>query len=98
AAEGRPLRHPEGLHLHRRGARLHRRPALLTGTRLDAGRPRHRCGRIPRRVEGCRPNVAPTRGIHTMRAAVLNSIPGTLEIEDVEIGTPGPREVLVRVA
>src|SRR5690606_38693480 len=64
----------------------------------DAGRPRHRCGRIPRRVEGCRPNVAPTRGIHTMRAAVLNSIPGTLEIEDVEIGTPGPREVLVRVA
>lgn len=33
-----------------------------------------------------------------MRAAVLNSIPGTLEIEDVEIGTPGPREVLVRVA
>ncbi|MGY6499525.1 MAG: Zn-dependent alcohol dehydrogenase [Acidimicrobiales bacterium] len=33
-----------------------------------------------------------------MRAAVLNSIPGTLEIEEVQISTPGPREVLVRVA
>ena len=31
-----------------------------------------------------------------MRAAVLNSIPGRLDIEDVEIGEPGPREVLVR--
>lgn len=33
-----------------------------------------------------------------MRAAVLNTIPGELEIEEVEVGTPGPREVLVRVA
>jgi S-(hydroxymethyl)glutathione dehydrogenase/alcohol dehydrogenase len=31
-----------------------------------------------------------------MRAAVLNTIPGQLDIEDVEIGEPGPREVLVR--
>jgi S-(hydroxymethyl)glutathione dehydrogenase/alcohol dehydrogenase len=31
-----------------------------------------------------------------MRAAVLNTIPGRLDIEDVEIGLPGPREVLVR--
>jgi S-(hydroxymethyl)glutathione dehydrogenase / alcohol dehydrogenase len=31
-----------------------------------------------------------------MRAAVLNSIPGRLDIEDVDIGEPGPREVLVR--
>lgn len=31
-----------------------------------------------------------------MKAAVLNSNPGLLEIEDIEIGTPGPREVLVR--
>jgi S-(hydroxymethyl)glutathione dehydrogenase/alcohol dehydrogenase len=33
-----------------------------------------------------------------MKAAVLNSIPGTLDIEDIEIGEPGPREVLVRTA
>jgi len=33
-----------------------------------------------------------------MKAAVLNAIPGHLDIEDVEIGTPGPREVLVRTA
>lgn len=33
-----------------------------------------------------------------MRAAVLNSIPGQLDIEDIEIGSPGPREVLMRVA
>ncbi len=33
-----------------------------------------------------------------MKAAVLNSIPGVLEIEDVEHGDPGPREVLVRTA
>ena len=33
-----------------------------------------------------------------MKAAVLNAIPGQLDIEDVEIGTPGPREVLVRTA
>jgi S-(hydroxymethyl)glutathione dehydrogenase/alcohol dehydrogenase len=31
-----------------------------------------------------------------MKAAVLNEIPGRLEIEDISIGTPGPREVLVR--
>ena len=31
-----------------------------------------------------------------MRAAVLNSIPGRLDIENVDIGVPGPREVLVR--
>jgi S-(hydroxymethyl)glutathione dehydrogenase / alcohol dehydrogenase len=31
-----------------------------------------------------------------MRAAVLNAIPGRLDIEEVEIGEPGPREVLVR--
>jgi len=30
-----------------------------------------------------------------MKAAVLNSIPGHLEIEEVEIGSPGPREVLI---
>jgi len=33
-----------------------------------------------------------------MRAAVLNTIPGQLDIEEVQIGSPGPREVLVRVA
>lgn len=33
-----------------------------------------------------------------MKAAVLNSIPGTLEIEDIDIAEPGPREVLVRTA
>ncbi len=33
-----------------------------------------------------------------MKAAVLESIPGELEIQDVEIGTPGPREVLIRTA
>ena len=33
-----------------------------------------------------------------MRAAVLNSVPGLLDIEDVEIGEPGPREVLIRTA
>ena len=31
-----------------------------------------------------------------MRAAVLNSIPGHLDIEEVDIGEPGPREVLIR--
>jgi S-(hydroxymethyl)glutathione dehydrogenase/alcohol dehydrogenase len=31
-----------------------------------------------------------------MKAAVLESIPGQLEIQDVAVGTPGPREVLVR--
>lgn len=33
-----------------------------------------------------------------MRAAVLNAIPGRLEIEEVAVDTPGPREVLIRVA
>lgn len=33
-----------------------------------------------------------------MRAAVLNTIPGQLDIEEVQISEPGPREVLVRVA
>ncbi len=33
-----------------------------------------------------------------MRAAVLNAIPGRLEIEEVAIDSPGPREVLIRVA
>lgn len=28
-----------------------------------------------------------------MRAAVLNAIPGQLDIEEVDIGEPGPREV-----
>ena len=32
-----------------------------------------------------------------MRAAVLNRIPGPLEITDVQVDAPGPREVLVRV-
>lgn len=31
-----------------------------------------------------------------MKAAVLESIPGELEIQDISIGDPGPREVLVR--
>lgn len=31
-----------------------------------------------------------------MKAAVLETIPGTLVIDEVEIGQPGPREVLVR--
>jgi S-(hydroxymethyl)glutathione dehydrogenase/alcohol dehydrogenase len=31
-----------------------------------------------------------------MKAAVLNSVPGLLDIEDIEIGEPGPREVLIR--
>ena len=30
-----------------------------------------------------------------MKAAVLNSIPGQLEIEDISIDSPGPREVLI---
>ncbi len=30
-----------------------------------------------------------------MKAAVLNSIPGQLEIEDITIDSPGPREVLI---
>lgn len=33
-----------------------------------------------------------------MRAAVLNQCPGQLEIEDIEVGEPGPREVLIRTA
>jgi len=33
-----------------------------------------------------------------MKAAVLKSIPGELEVTDVEIGSPGPREVLVKTA
>jgi len=33
-----------------------------------------------------------------MRAAVLPEIPSSLEIRDVQIGSPGPREVLVRTA
>lgn len=37
-------------------------------------------------------------GCAAMKAAVLNSVPGRLDIEDVEIGEPGPREVLVRTA
>lgn len=31
-----------------------------------------------------------------MKAAVLESIPGELEIQDIAVGEPGPREVLVR--
>lgn len=31
-----------------------------------------------------------------MKAAVLNEIPGRLQIEDITISSPGPREVLVR--
>lgn len=31
-----------------------------------------------------------------MRAAVLRSIPGELSIEEIDIDSPGPREVLVR--
>lgn len=31
-----------------------------------------------------------------MKAAVLNTIPGHLDIEEVELGTPGPREVLIK--
>src|SRR5687768_13655872 len=33
-----------------------------------------------------------------MKAAVLNSCPGDLEIEDVAIDKPGPREVLINTA
>lgn len=33
-----------------------------------------------------------------MRAAVLNSIPGHLDIEEIDIAEPGPREVLIRTA
>lgn len=33
-----------------------------------------------------------------MKAAVLNEIPGELEIEDITIDKPGPREVLIRTA
>jgi S-(hydroxymethyl)glutathione dehydrogenase / alcohol dehydrogenase len=33
-----------------------------------------------------------------MRAAVLNQIPSKLEVEEVQIGSPGPHEVLVRTA
>jgi S-(hydroxymethyl)glutathione dehydrogenase / alcohol dehydrogenase len=34
----------------------------------------------------------------SMRAAVLNAIPGQLDIEDVDVAEPGPREVLIKVA
>jgi S-(hydroxymethyl)glutathione dehydrogenase/alcohol dehydrogenase len=33
-----------------------------------------------------------------MRAAVLKTIPGQLDIEDVVVGEPGPGEVLVRTS
>ena len=33
-----------------------------------------------------------------MKAAVLNEIPGALEIEDVQIDKPGPREVLIQTS
>lgn len=33
-----------------------------------------------------------------MRAAVLESVPGELVVDDVEVDSPGPREVLVRTA
>ncbi len=33
-----------------------------------------------------------------MKAAVLNEIPGALEITEVSIDSPGPREVLIRTA
>ncbi len=33
-----------------------------------------------------------------VRAAVLREVPGSLELDDVELGSPGPREVLVRTA
>src|SRR5215210_4352396 len=33
-----------------------------------------------------------------MKAAVLREIPGQLEIDDVQVDSPGPREVLVRTA
>jgi S-(hydroxymethyl)glutathione dehydrogenase/alcohol dehydrogenase len=33
-----------------------------------------------------------------MKAAVLNTCPGDLEIEDVQIDKPGPREVLIKTA
>ncbi len=33
-----------------------------------------------------------------MKAAVLNSVPGQLDIEEISIGEPGPREVLIRTA
>ncbi len=35
--------------------------------------------------------MAPWCSLGAMRAAVLNSVPGILDIEDVEIGEPGPR-------
>jgi len=33
-----------------------------------------------------------------MRAAVLKTIPGQLDIDEVEVGEPGPGEVLVRTS
>jgi S-(hydroxymethyl)glutathione dehydrogenase/alcohol dehydrogenase len=36
--------------------------------------------------------------MRAMRAALLREIPGKLEIDEVEIGSPGPREVLIRTA
>lgn len=33
-----------------------------------------------------------------MRAAVLNTCPGDLDIEDIELDAPGPREVLIRTS
>ena len=33
-----------------------------------------------------------------MRAAVLNEIPSSLDIEDIDIDRPGPHEVLIRTA
>ncbi len=42
-----------------------------------------------------RQGIALFRGF-SMKAAVLNSVPGQLDIQDVEIGEPGPREVLIK--
>ena len=33
-----------------------------------------------------------------MKAAVLRTIPGNLEVEDIQIDKPGPHEVLIRTA
>ena len=49
-------------------------------------------------VTGYGPLGPSNSGGSLMKAAVLNSIPGGLDIEDIEIGEPGPREVLIRTA
>src|SRR5580692_9247449 len=50
------------------------------------------CGRGPQRSH----SAGQTRGRRIMKAAVLREVGKPLSIEDVQIGKPGPHEVLIR--